>query len=394
MSSIKQLCILGVDGFPYGSARIEKLKLIAKSLACNNLNVDFICSSWGCFEKGEIPVSGNIEGIDYLYTCGITHRPKTFIQRRWINLKGMVGEIRYLLKIRCNVAIVSVVSGMFFQLFYYWILSRLMGFRIYYPHHEEPEVTINKNNLFHRINLYLFNKFVWKMLDGAFPISNYLSDKIKQRNPVLPMLKIPALADFDFFEEIKKSCKSNGEKYFMYCGSLVYYEIIEFLIKAFENVPNSEYNLHLVSFGSRKTEKKLKQRISLSPKKNQIFIFGFLDYKTLVEKYINSSALLIPLRNTIQDIARLPHKIGEYTASGNPVITNNIGDFKYYFENKKNALLAESLCEQEFSNLMNYIIQFPEESKKIGEAGYQTGLTYFNYKEYGLQLKNFMETVK
>lgn len=391
MRPIKSVFILGVNGFPSGSARIEKLKLIGKSLVHNKVKVDFICNSWGYFRKGEIPVSGKFEGINYTYTCGITHRPENFFYRRCVNIKGKVKEIFFLINNKCDVAIVSVVSGKFTELFYYWFLSRISGFKIFYPHHEEPNVTTDKSNLFNRINLYFFNKFAWKMLEGVFPVSKYLEDKVKQANPKLPILKIPAMVDFDYFDEIRKSCKSDGEKYFMYCGSLAYFEIIDFIIKAFEDMPDSEYNLHLVSFGNEKAELKLKERVKQSPKMSQIFCFGYLDYKKLVAQYINSSALLIPLRDTIQDKARLPHKIGEYTASGNPVISNKVGDFNYYFEHKRDALLANCFSEKEFSKLMEYVILFPKKSKEIGKAGYQTGLKNFNYKDYGLKLLEFIQ---
>ena len=70
MREIRTISILGVNGFPYGTARIEKLKLIGKSLAIENLKVDFVCHSWGKFSsKDEIPVKGKIEGINYIYTC-------------------------------------------------------------------------------------------------------------------------------------------------------------------------------------------------------------------------------------------------------------------------------------------------------------------------------------
>jgi glycosyltransferase involved in cell wall biosynthesis len=395
MTSCKKVFILGLNGFPSGgSARIEKLKLIGKALVYKSVNVTFVNNSWGFSKKGEIPASGSFEEIDYIYTSGITYRPNTFLLRRWVEFKGKINEIIFLVKNKPDVAIVSVVSGMFFNLYFYWILSRLKGFKIYYPHHEEPEVTLDLNNLYNRINLYFFNKFAWKIIDGVFPISRYLENKIKQNNPRLPLLRIPAIADFDIFNEVRKSCDKKSEKYFMYCGSVTYYEIIEFLISAFENLPVSEFNLHLVFFGESDDEKKLKQRIEKSLKKNQIYVFGFLDYKTLVEKYINSSGLLIPLRDNLQDIARFPHKIGEYTASGNPLITNKIGDLNYYFEDRKDIIFAESYSEKYFSEAMNFVVNFPVESKRIGEAGYQIGSKFFNYKNYSLSLIEFMKIDK
>ncbi len=391
MIKTKKVFILGVNGFPFGSARIEKLKLIGKSLTKNKAEVVFIGHSWGYFKKGDIPCSGNFEGTNYIYTCGITSRPERFLQRRWVNLKGRIGEIGYLVNNRCDVAIVSVQSGMFIPLLYYRILSKVLNFKLYYPHHEDESATLDKSNLYNRINLFLFKKFAWKILDGVFPITSYLAGNIHKQNPDLPFLVIPSMVDFDYFDNIRKVTGTSDERYFMYCGSIVYFEIIDFIITAFEGVDNSEYNLHLVSFGNLEKENKLKKRIEASPKKRQIFTFGYLDYNLLVEKYIHASALLIPLRDTIQDIARFPHKIGEYTASGNPLITVKVGDVEKYFNHKQNALLADKYATEEFTELMNYVITNPVEAKQIGKNGYETGMRVFNYKAYGKKLLQFFE---
>ena len=61
MREIRTISILGVNGFPHGTARIEKLKLIGKSLAIENLKVDFVCHSWVKFiNKNIIPVKVKI----------------------------------------------------------------------------------------------------------------------------------------------------------------------------------------------------------------------------------------------------------------------------------------------------------------------------------------------
>ena len=391
MQKINKVFILGVNGFPFGTARVEKLKLIGKSLAYNQIKIEFICNEWGYSKKGELPSKGHLGGIDYIYTSGTTHRPGSFLARRWVKFKGLVKEMMYLSKNQCDAAIVSVMSGMFFPLFYYWLFARMKGYKLYYPHHEEPEVTLNRNNLYHRIILFLFNLLAWKMLDGAFPISNYLAEKIKKKAPRLPLLKIPAIVDFDIFNNIKKTSDSILQKYFMYCGSIVYYEVIEFVIEAFELVPDNEFELHLVISGSSAKKEKLHQRIEKSNKKQKIKVFENLDYDVLVKKYINASALLIPLRDTIQDKARLPHKIGEYTASGNVVISNDIGDISFYFQHTENALIADHYDVHEYAGMMEFVIHYPHEAREIGQAGYETGLKVFNYKTYGELIKNFMQ---
>ena len=107
---------------------------------------------------------------------------------------------------------------------------------------------------------------------------------------------------------------------------------------------------------------------------------------------IRDRALLIPLRPTIQDEARFPHKIGEYLASGNPVIATNYGEIKYYFEDKKNMLIADDYDIKKFAAKMKYVLEFPNEAKVIGLKGKEVALENFNYKTFGAKIDNFLET--
>ncbi len=382
----QEVFILGIAGFPVGGARIEKLKLFGKALVRENLKVQFLSNSWSMMPKGILPVKGTLEGLNYLYTSMLTYRPNSFILRRAIKFIGCWGEILYLFTHKCDAAIVSVVSGNFFSLFKYWAISRIIGYRIFYPHHEDENVQQNNKGWIGQLNLYLFKRFAFSMVDGAFPISTYLENKIKLKNNKLPILRIPAMVDFDSFSKRRII----DENYFLFCGSLGYFDVIHFIIESFEHLSDKEIELHLVCNGTFLQKKKLKERISNSVKKKYIRHFSFISYDELVKKYINAKALLIPLRNSIQDIARFPHKIGEYTASGRPIITNRIGDIELYFKNEESALIASKMDVDEYSLLMKYVIEYPVEANAIGVNGMKIGKKHFDYKSYSKSIVSFM----
>jgi len=73
---------------------------------------------------------------------------------------------------------------------------------------------------------------------------------------------------------------------------------------------------------------------------NAIILYNNIPYATLISLYKSADLLIIPLRNNIQDVARFPHKVSEYTASKRPLISSKIGELKHYFVNKESALLA------------------------------------------------------
>jgi glycosyltransferase involved in cell wall biosynthesis len=117
----------------------------------------------------------------------------------------------------------------------------------------------------------------------------------------------------------------------MFCGSADFKEIIDFIIGSFALVNNNtSVSLYLVANGSENSMSELKKIIDAQPQRDKIKLFSRLTEKQLFTYYKNAMALLIPLRPTFQDMARFPHKTGEYLASGNPVISTNYGEVKYY----------------------------------------------------------------
>ncbi|MFB6318214.1 glycosyltransferase [Saccharicrinis sp. FJH54] len=391
MKKKNKIFIVGVNGFPYGTARIEKLKMIGKSLNTVNNDVLFLCNSWGSSKSEQIKKNGVHEGMSYMYTGGTIVRPKYFFNRRIAKFKGNFNEISYLLTHKCDALIISVISGMFLPIFKYWIISRIKGYKVYYPHHEEEEVSLKNKNIIFRLNLYLFKRYAYKLLDGVFPISMYLERQIFNSNNKIRILRLPPMTDFEFFEKVRQKYHSkSNNKYFLYCGSMAYYDVIEFIINSFELLNNQEYKLILISSGCEIKAKKLEHRINISTKSNLIRFYKYLDYEDLAIKYIEACALLIPLRNNVQDIARFPHKISEYTASKTPLISTNLGEMQVFFKHFENALLADQYDPNEFAGLMKFVINNPTKAKEIGLNGFEIGKEHFDYKSYGDKLTHFM----
>jgi glycosyltransferase involved in cell wall biosynthesis len=95
------------------------------------------------------------------------------------------------------------------------------------------------------------------------------------------------------------------------------------------------------------------------------------------------------MRPTLQDAARFPHKIGEYLAAGNPIITTNFGEIVHYFQNEETALIAEEYDVSQYADKMLFVLNNPEKAKEIGLKGKEMGLREFDYLQYGPRLLNF-----
>ncbi len=390
---------LGELGFPVGWAGVQKIILIFKGM--RQYGVDgTVINTFGFHDRDsvesvglEIRTEGVHEGIRYLHASGSPYRPRNFFIRNMLKGWGVIHEIFILYKLRrkgkLDAAILHVDK--FKSIIFYRVLSKLFDFPLIMLYVELYSSLSTRRRIRNKIDSYLFEKYVFFFIDGIMPISDYLCDFVKRHNPQLPMIKVPMLTDFDRFNGIERNIR---RKYFLFCSVSSYLEIIFFILKAFELLESpEEVWLYLIVHGLPDEMARLKEEISKNKKKNLIQLYSRISDNQLTELYANACGLLIPLRPTIQDKARFPHKIGEYLASGNPVVTTNYGEVARYFKDEESALIARNYDVTEFSEKMKYIILNPEKAKEIGQKGRQVALMNFDYKVYGPKIKEFIHTI-
>jgi glycosyltransferase involved in cell wall biosynthesis len=241
-----------------------------------------------------------------------------------------------------------------------------------------------------RINDKLFDTYAASLADAVFPISEFLITHVKKVSPGKKYLKIPVLTDFEKYQGIQTLA---DQKYFLFCGDAGYKEVIEFIIDSFELLEkNTSFFLYLVIGGNQGNIEEIKGYISRCVQKEKIKMFSRLAEKELYTYYKNAAALLIPLRPTFQDMARFPHKTGEYLASGNPVISTNYGEIKYYFRDKENMLVADQYDKKLFAEKMQFVIDNPQEAKKIGVQGKSVACQQFSYQSFSGVLNDFLNS--
>jgi glycosyltransferase involved in cell wall biosynthesis len=128
--------------------------------------------------------------------------------------------------------------------------------------------------------------------------------------------------------------------------------------------------------------------------KKSIINFPFLSRNNLLQAYCQASALLIPLFNDEQSKARFPTKIGEYLASGTPVITSAVGDIPLFFIDNFNGYICQPGNEEQFADKIKYILQNPLQSNDIGSRGRKMATENFQYSLYSNQLNLFFNGVE
>jgi len=384
---------IGVSGFPFvKSASINRCSNLYAVLIKEGFNVHFINNKTISDHEtsAQRKNKGEYLGITYQFTPPILIRPNGFLKRRYnkfqANLKEFVA-LFYLKNRKETNIFMFYPKGSFLELFYYRCFSKFLGIRMIGHYVEYRSSFDTRKNFWTRINDFMFDKYFMFFVDGMIPISSYLLNHINSRRDI-PTIKVPPVADFNIFSKVNIE---STESFFLFVGGTVYVKTLDLILNAFDLLENQNFHLKLVLHGPGMN--KIMDRIGSHSKKDMIKVYSNLNYMDLISLYKNAKAHLIPLSNTVQDTARFPNKISEYLASGRPVITTNIGEIDQYFKDMVNALIAKSDDPNLFMEKMQYIVNFPRESERIGEQGYKLGFKFFNNWSYSNDLKIFIEQI-
>ena len=233
----------------------------------------------------------------------------------------------------------------------------------------------------------MFDRHAPLIVDAILPISEFLINHINKVSPSKKYLKIPGLTEFEKYDGIETLKITN---IFSFVGTYAIRKLFSLLLihLACSLMPPFFCIWLLMAMKSDMLE--IKNHVSRNIYKDKIRIFSRLSEKELFTFYKNATALLIPLRPTFQDIARFPHKTGEYLASGNPVISTNYGEVKYYFTDGVNMLLAESYDINLFAEKMQFVIDHQEEAQKIGIEGKNMAIKLFDYRYKAKEIDDFL----
>lgn len=186
----------------------------------------------------------------------------------------------------------------------------------------------------------------------------------------------------------------NGEKYFAYCGVVSKYKDgVNDLLNAFAlfHKHHSDYKLYIIGrFESLDIKKELEaQTDSLSITERVVFT-GQVSPNEMPCLLSNAEALVLARPDNLQSKYGFPTKLGEYLATGNPVIVTNVGEIGNFIENKRNGILVPPNDPEAFADGMLWVVEHPQEATAIGKKGQELAKTAFSYKTQSEKVLNIM----
>jgi glycosyltransferase involved in cell wall biosynthesis len=289
-------------------------------------------------------------------------------------------------------ALVLLDNNILILILLLWKGKRL-DLKIFHERTEYPSV-VAKKSILGKIGLYIYLKYMVKKFDGIYVINNalkkYFSTLTHSKIIILNMIVDPLR-----FEPI--SYKSHQTKTIItYCGTLDNEKDgVPILISSFAMIANDFPGATLQIIGSLDneiTKRKLKSLVQKLNIENRVTFTGYVGREEIPKFLKESDILALARPNNKQAEGGFPTKLGEYLATGNPVVITNVGEIGLFLTDKINAYIAEPDSPEKFSEKLHEAISDTNRTR-IGLEGKKLVYTEFNYLTQAKKLEKFLARI-
>lgn len=217
-------------------------------------------------------------------------------------------------------------------------------------------------------------------LNGLFVISQSLKDFYESIGVIKD--KVHVINMFVDTARFNGLLKNNKEKYIAYCGAVSYdKDGVDILIKAFAifRKYHRDFKLYIIGNGvTMNTIPRLKElSISLDASDDIIFT-GAVSPNRIPQLLYDARILALARPNNLQAKNGFPTKLGEYLATGNPVVVTRVGDIPLFIKHHENGFLSNPEAES-FAEQLLWVADHYEEAKAIGLKGKELVNDEFSY---------------
>ena len=228
---------------------------------------------------------------------------------------------------------------------------------------------------------------------GMFVISQALLEHFKNKG-IKNIALINMFVDTERFKP--KQLTAEG-KYIAYCGKISNFKDgLDCLVKAFgifhDHYP--QYKLKLIGdFRYPAFEKQLRQLIHSLLLDDYVHFTGVVGPDRMPELLCGAEMLVLARPNNEQAKYGFPTKLGEYLATGKPVVVTNVGEICQFLKDGINCKMAEPDNPEDFAEKMLWVADHYDEALALGEQGRKLTETEFSSIEQSRKALKFMNNI-
>ena len=160
------------------------------------------------------------------------------------------------------------------------------------------------------------------------------------------------------------------------------------LVEAWSKICKKYPNIKLLLGGVFPQQRK--DQVKYLSIENQVIFEGNIPPDEIPSYLLGSKALLLFRPDSIQAKGGFSTKLGEYLASGTPVLTTNVGEFTIYLKDKVNAFVCEPGDIEGFNSRLEFMLENNNLVSSVGKKGKELAKSTFNYENYTKEMYDFL----
>lgn len=384
--------------FPFGLAQSNRMIAIAGGLINAGCKVKVVCIKPTETHRNSLNTnsSGVYNKIPFEYASQTTYRGKNPIRRIYLYLAGIVLSSMLLIRENKREKIHFLFVGVFgFGLsFWFYLLCKVLHINYLQERSEYPFIKVRKTWL-DTSSLYLYLTFTCKLFDGFLVITKNLQRYYKPHlRKDCPIFLLPILVETERFIPIQNK---PAEAYIAYCGSMEGdKDGVPLLVDAFELFVRQFPHVKLYLIGSTQFTgfNSLQEKINRLALDNKIVFTGIVDREKLPAILSQAVMLALARPESKQAEGGFPTKLGEYLATGKPVVVTRVGEIPDYLQDHVNAYIAVPGDAHDFAGKMKEVMDNYEHALEIGSKGQQLAQTVFNSTCQGENLASWLRKIQ
>lgn len=390
--------IVTKEGFPNGMAATNRIKCYARAIREGGIDCEIVVC--GCTELKVDSIhnkhaSGTYESIPFQYIGGTTTDTRPELIRRSAQFFRILLTERYLYHHLNKGDVVLLYMGRRVkESLRIMKLAKMKGAYCIYDLCEYPFATMKDVNRAKQMMKLMVDKLLSKV-DGVVSISESLLDFAKHSTPSkCQHIKVPIMVEYEHYV-IKEKQPPLKNPYIFHAGTL-YQEKdgILGMIEAFGIARRSiKYPINYYLTGNideSSHPEELKDLITKYNLNDSVHFIGYLN-REQIKDYLCRASLVISNRpRSIQDFYGFSTKLGEYLASGTPLITTNWGEAVNWLKDGESAYIVEPENNIALANAIIRVFNNLNEAKVIGMNGQNICRLKFDYRNWSIPIINFI----
>ena len=254
-----------------------------------------------------------------------------------------------------------------------------LGIKVFHERTELPYAVGGKSKKQQAL-LKFYMKRLLPRFDGIFLISNKLMEYIGRFNTATK--KLLTVVDLSFFSTDKAS--PYAFPYIGYCGTISgNKDGVPILIEAFAGIANRFPGIKLVLVGNNANKNAIKDTLDAIERlnlKDRVIFTGLVEREMMPVILCNAQILVVSKPDNEQNSGNFPIKIGEYLATGVPVVVTTVGEIPLYIQDGETGFLAVPGSAESFAEKMSQALNDPAKAATVGLNGKKIAEQLFDYK--------------